>query len=324
MTELLDRSEAPQLGGSSAGGCDMNRRGDGILLELVDHLDAMVAYWDNTQTCVFANNAYLDWFGKTREQMIGIKLEQLLGPIYQRNLPYLMAAYAGQRQVFEREIPTPDGRLRYSLATYTPRIVEGRVEGIFVHVADVTPLKLMERELREAKVRAEELATHDFLTGTLNRVLLKDRIQQAMALSKRTRRFVAAISLDLDAFKLVNDTYGHGAGDQLLVTVANRLTSSVREFDSVTRMGGDEFFVLIPEVDSKAQVEAMAERLLQRVTSPVEIEGAALTPACCMGIALHPPLGVTPEGLIGSSDRALLEAKKLGPNRYLFATRPRR
>jgi PAS domain S-box-containing protein len=126
-----------------------------IVVSLVDHLDAMVAYWNRDEVCVFANAAYLDWFGKTREQMIGITLEGLLGPIYPKNLPYIRAAFAGQRQVFEREIPAPDGRIRHSLATYTPHVVEGTVHGIFVHVADVTPLKMLEQELRRSEERLE-------------------------------------------------------------------------------------------------------------------------------------------------------------------------
>jgi PAS domain S-box-containing protein len=111
----------------------------GIVLGLVNHLDAMVAYWDINQVCVFANSAYRDWFGKTQQEVIGLTLEELLGPLYPKNLPYIRGAYAGQRQVFEREIPTPDGRVRPSLATYTPHLVDGQVRGIFAHVADVTP-----------------------------------------------------------------------------------------------------------------------------------------------------------------------------------------
>jgi PAS domain S-box-containing protein len=118
----------------------------------VDHIDAMVAFWDKDQRCVFANNAYREWFGKTREEMLGTRLQDLLGPLYKKNLPYIAAAYAGRKQVFEREIPTPDGTsIRYSLATYTPYIVDGEVQGIFVHVADVTPLKKLEAELRASK-----------------------------------------------------------------------------------------------------------------------------------------------------------------------------
>lgn len=96
-----------------------------------DHISAMIAYWDNRQICRFANNAYLEWFGRTREEMVDrITMEELLGPIYSKNLPYILNALKGERQVFEREIPLPDGTgSRHSLATYTPDIADGYVRG---------------------------------------------------------------------------------------------------------------------------------------------------------------------------------------------------
>lgn len=126
-----------------------------IALELVEHLDAMVAYWDLDQVCRFANSAYLEWFGKTKEQMVGITLERLLGPLYPLNLPFLRAAYAGQVQVFEREIPAPDGRIRAGLATYRPHVVDGSVRGIIVHVVDVSHLKALEQQRRKSEERLE-------------------------------------------------------------------------------------------------------------------------------------------------------------------------
>lgn len=290
-----------------------------IVLTLVNHLDAMVAYWDVNQVCVFANDAYRHWFGKSGQEVRGTTLEGLLGPLYAKNLPFIRAAYGGQIQVFEREIPTPDGRTRHSLATYTPHVVKGKVQGIFVHVADVTSLKNLENELRTAKAAAEALATHDFLTGLPNRVLLEDRVEQAIALAKRSGRMVAGISLDLDDFKLVNDTYGHTAGDRLLVEVASRIRHSLREGDTVTRMGGDEFFLLLPETDSSAQVEGMAARVLGKVRGPFQIGEATIEPACSLGIALCSPPNVTPRLLIDRSDLALNQAKRLGKNRYAFA-----
>ncbi len=290
-----------------------------ILLEIIDHLDAMVAYWDTNKICVFANDAYHDWLGRTKQEMIGITMQELLGPMYPMNSPYIEAALAGKTQVFERDVPAPDGKIRHSLATYIPHIVDGRVRGMFVHVADVTPLKRLENELRAAKTEAERLATHDFLTGLPNRVLLVDRILQALALSHRTRHKTALISVDIDDFKQINDTYGHPAGDRFLIEIASRLTHLLRESDSVTRMGGDEFILLVPEIESNAQVETLAKRTLESLKAPFQLGRETLTCTCSVGIALYPQHGTSPEALIANSDRAAYLAKKLGKSRYAFA-----
>lgn len=290
-----------------------------IVLSLVDHLDAMVAYWDANQVCVFANNAYKDWFGRSREEIIGHTLKELLGPIYLENLPHIRAAYQGHKQVFEREFPAPDGSLRSALVTYTPDVRFGQVYGMFVHVADVTPLKQLERELMAAKARAENLATHDYLTGLPNRVLLLDRIGQAFALARRNRLMVALLTVDVDDFKEVNDKHGHGTGDRLLVEIAARLSSVLRESDSVTRMGGDEFLLLASEFESRDQVESLADHVLQQLSRPFESAGVTLSPTFSLGIALYPNDGTTAEALIASSDRALYAAKERGKSCFVFA-----
>lgn len=290
-----------------------------IVMQLVDHLDAMVAFWDIDQTCVFANNAYRHWFGKTRDQIVGRSLQELLGPLYPKNLPYIHAAYAGETQVFEREIPAPDGRIRCSLATYTPYVVDGTVRGIFVHVADVTRLKKLEDELREAKERAEVVATHDFLTGLPNRVLLLDRIAEAIARGKRNQRMAAVLTIDMDAFKQINDTYGHAEGDRLLIEIAGWLKAALRESDTLTRVGGDEFLLLASEMGSAAQAEALAARVLQSVRRPFTLSGGVVRPTFSVGISMYPAHGATPQALLASSDRALYVAKRLGKNRFAFA-----
>lgn len=294
--------------------------GGEIMLELVDHLDAMIACWDRQRRCIFANDAYRHWFGIRRTELIGMTMEQLLGPLYPKNLPFIDAAYRGEQQVFEREIITPDGEVRHSLATYTPRILDGTVEGIFVHVADVGPLKQLERQLRDAKVDAERAAQHDFLTGLPNRVLLKDRVNQALALSRRSGQKLALITADIDGFKNMNDSHGHSIGDQILVKVARRLRDALREADSVTRFGGDEFILLLPGVESLQQVEVMVNRVLEKVRAPVEIEGASLKPTCSFGIVVYEATpdrpDPEPEALIAQSDKALYRAKLNGRDRY--------
>ncbi|MBC8085983.1 MAG: PAS domain-containing protein [Phycisphaerae bacterium] len=129
-----------------------------IALAVVDHIPAMVAYWDAKETCRFANQAYRDWFGKSRAELLGTAMRDLLGPIYELNLPHIRGAIEGVTQVFERRIPRPDGSgARESLATYTPDIIDGVVRGFFVHVADTGPLKERERALEQAIAERDQL-----------------------------------------------------------------------------------------------------------------------------------------------------------------------
>ena len=117
-----------------------------------DHITAMLAYWDKDLVCRFANNAYLEWFGRTKEEMVDkIAMRDLLGPLFEKNLPHIKGALAGEIQIFEREIPLPNGTVKQSLATYTPHIENGMVQGFFVHVADVTNLKEAEKKVLRSK-----------------------------------------------------------------------------------------------------------------------------------------------------------------------------
>lgn len=140
-----------------------------IALAVVDHIPGMVAYWDASERCRFVNAAYRAWFGRTRPQLIGTTLKELLGPLYELNLPYIRAVLAGHQQVFERAIPDPvTGIPRDSLATYTPDLVDGEVVGFYVHVADATPIKERERELaRVVAERDKALAEVRTLRGLL-------------------------------------------------------------------------------------------------------------------------------------------------------------
>jgi len=139
-----------------------------IAFRVVNHISAMVAFWDRDQKCVFANDAYLEWFGRKPEEMAGITMQELLGPLYQKNLPYILRALNGEKQVFERQIPLPDGLVRESIATYTPEIVAGEVLGFSVHVADVTTLRDRERALETAlREKAEAQKEAQTLRGLL-------------------------------------------------------------------------------------------------------------------------------------------------------------
>jgi diguanylate cyclase (GGDEF)-like protein/PAS domain S-box-containing protein len=287
-----------------------------LLVELVDCLDAMVAYWDHEQRCRFANKAYEKWFGRGRQELLGISLRELLGPLYEMNRPHIEAAYRGEKQVFERAIPRLDGNgVRHSLATYLPRLVDGRVAGIFVHVADVEPLKRLEIELKIALDEAERLATHDFLTGLPNRRLLDDRMAEALLRARRSGEPVFALCIDVDRFKSINDVHGHAIGDKLLIEIAARLVSCVRDYDTVARLGGDEFFVLISGPSAGEAIEPLAQRIVEVARRPFEVDRAVLRPSISVGVAQFPRHGATKEELMLASDRALYAAKEAGGDR---------
>ena len=128
----------------------------------------MVAYWDNRQRCVFSNNAYREWFGRSPDEMIGMSMKELLGPLYEKNLPYILKALQGEKQVFERQIPLPSGGVRESIATYTPDLKDGVVLGFTAHVADVTVLREREAALALAiQQRDQALLEIQTLRGLL-------------------------------------------------------------------------------------------------------------------------------------------------------------
>ena len=173
-------------------------------------------------------------------------------------------------------------------------------------------------ERKQAEARIEFLAHHDALTGLPNRVLLRDRFEHALAMSERTRTRVAMLFLDLDNFKVVNDTLGHAAGDELLLDVVARLSRCTRESDTISRQGGDEFILLLNDIPDQETVERIASDILGRLAEPVEINGHVLNAAGSIGIAIYPDDGRDFDGLLQKADTAMYNAKGAGRNTYRF------
>lgn len=171
-------------------------------------------------------------------------------------------------------------------------------------------------ERRRSEEQLRYFARHDSLTKLVNRVVFQERLQQALETAGRTGRPVAVLCLDLDRFKLVNDTQGHAAGDQLLTEVSRRLQSAVRDTDTVARMGGDEFAVVQPMIDRTEDAENLAVRLLDLISQPYEIDGRTALIGVSIGIAFYPAHGMTAGKLLGSADTALYRAKSDGRGLY--------
>jgi diguanylate cyclase (GGDEF)-like protein len=195
--------------------------------------------------------------------------------------------------------------------TLVPRhAAEGEcVVGWYGLMYDVTRREQAVSELRDR-------AMHDALTGLANRLFLDDRLAHMVERAARTQTSAAVMVIDLDHFKEVNDTLGHGAGDQLLCQVAKRLEASVRSADTVARCGGDEFVVVIEGVKSLESAEAVAAKILAELALPFMIGAEAARIGGSIGVAVYPDAGRTAEELLRAADLAMYEAKTAGRNCY--------
>jgi diguanylate cyclase (GGDEF)-like protein/PAS domain S-box-containing protein len=173
---------------------------------------------------------------------------------------------------------------------------------------------------RQAETRAQHLADHDALTGLPNRRLLEDRLTQALAASQRNRKQTAVMFVDLDRFKNINDSLGHAAGDLVLKECAERLVRQLREVDTICRMGGDEFVVVLPEIKRAADAANVAAKILETVAQPFVVEERELHITPSVGISVFPDDGRDAESLIRNADAAMYHAKETGRANYQFFT----
>jgi len=175
------------------------------------------------------------------------------------------------------------------------------------------------RELQQSANRLQYQATHDPLTGLPNRHLFEERLTQSLTWAAENDQRVALLFLDLDGFKLINDTRGHDIGDLLLKAVGQRLTRCLRGSDTVARLGGDEFTVILPAIPSAAEAAKVAEKILHTITQPFTIGGHVIDVTSSIGVSLYPHSGSDVETLVKAADFAMYQAKGQGKNRYLIA-----
>jgi diguanylate cyclase (GGDEF)-like protein len=175
--------------------------------------------------------------------------------------------------------------------------------------------------LEQANAELQHQATHDALTKLPNRVLFIDRLNREIARAERDGLRFAVLALDLDRFKVINDTLGHGAGDQLLAEIARRLSNSIRAVDTVARTGGDEFLLLIADIREPADVAVIATKIVAALDKPISLSGTEVHASASVGISLYPADGSEPDSLVAHADEAMYFAKQSGRNGFQFFSR---
>ncbi len=180
-----------------------------------------------------------------------------------------------------------------------------------VMISDITAV-------REAQEQLSYLAYYDNLTNLPNRMLVMDRLKQALAKAIRESLLLGVLFIDIDNFKRVNDTFGHKAGDSMLCHIAQRMLTILRQSDTLGRLGGDEFVVIVTNADSQDAFARIAEKILECLSSPMIVGGMEIVPSCSIGISVYPDHSDHHDGLVQMADTAMYEAKSNGRNRFMF------
>lgn len=281
-----------------------------------DNVPAMTVSWDENLRCRFANKVFTEFFGLNLENILGKHVREVLGEeAYAQVKHHFEEVIKGHPVTYERARKLPNGETRHIEVKLLPQIGDqGKFLGCFAVTNDITEYKLTEE-------RIQRTAHHDLLTGLPNRLLFNDRLQQAISLAKRDSRQFALLYLDLDKFKPVNDTLGHAAGDELLQAVAARIRQQVRESDTVARVGGDEFTVILPDISKREEAEIVARKIIAAIFTPFQLGSPPqnVDIGTSIGIAVYPDDGRDADALVKAGDGAMYAAKQTG-NSFRFCS----
>ncbi|MGZ5000387.1 MAG: putative bifunctional diguanylate cyclase/phosphodiesterase [Methylomonas sp.] len=272
-----------------------------------------IFFADHEGIIIDANQAFLDMTGFSQEEVVGrqstIFDSDLHDPAFIANMWDAIKRDSYWRgEIWSRK---KNGEIFPELLSMTP--VYDNDENLLCYLGMLTDIT----ELKQHQQQMEHIAFHDPLTHLPNRQLLSDRLQRGLARAERTRESIAVACLDLDGFKEVNDNFGHGIGDALLIEVANRLLRCIRTGDTVARMGGDEFVILLCEITSQQHCETTLQRILIEMATPFSLGGDNIaTISGSIGYTLFPEDNTDADTLLRHADQAMYAAKQAGKNRF--------
>ena len=267
----------------------------------------------------------IEWLNEALSRFTGYTVEEIMGAD-----PEIFSSGQHERK-FWREMWSTILKGKHWRGDVINRTKDGQlytvsqsISPLYNDKGELTHFLAVQQDISEKKRLEEEihyLAYHDPLTQLPNRMLFRDRVQQAIAQAHRAQGKLALMFIDLDGFKAVNDMFGHNNGDSMLVQVAERMRLCVRAGDTVARLGGDEFTVLLREVKNRESLERVAQKLLSFAVQPYDLDcDQPVSVSFSIGISLYPEDGDNFDALLSHADQAMYEAKQGGKNRYVFST----
>jgi len=281
-------------------------------------------YKDQQGRYIGCNRAYEIFVGYTEAEMFGQTDIDIFGPeignaFRTRDLKMLAS---GETFTYDEWITYPDGRKVLLQTIKTPFYgANHEIRGVLGIGRDITDRWEAEQTIQQQSNSLKYQAYHDALTGLPNRVLLNDRLAQAISKAKRSKTNVAVLFIDLDRFKQINDSLGHHKGDEVLRHIASRLKKSLREGDTIARIGGDEFVVLMESLNRVQHATVMAKKIIHILQEPLVVENSELYVTSSIGISLYPQDGSDSQTLLKNSDAAMYKAKEEGRNTFQYYTK---
>jgi diguanylate cyclase (GGDEF)-like protein/PAS domain S-box-containing protein len=285
------------------------RRSEEGFRDLVENISEVIFTIDQYGRVTYVSPVVEQIVGYSPEEVVGRSIASFIHPDDMPPIERFQALLSGTLQPSEFRIFAKSGETRWVRTSSRPILDGDSVVGLRAVLVDITDRKQAENQVKY-------VAYHDALTGLPNRRLLADCLTKALAQRRRDHRPLAIMFLDLDHFKLVNDTVGHAMGDQMLQRVAERLTSIVREGDTVARLGGDEFTVLLPQVAGVKGACELARRILERSRKPLVLAGQEFHATTSIGIAMYPQDGEDADTLLRNADTAMYRAKDRGRDNF--------
>jgi diguanylate cyclase (GGDEF)-like protein/PAS domain S-box-containing protein len=281
---------------------------------LVQHASDLITVLDADATVVYQSPSIERVLGYVPEDIVGTRFDHLLDRDEKSRLLHLLAdgsAYAGSdTEVLDCSLRHRDGSLRQFEVLHTNLLQDEAVRGIVLNSRDVSERKAFEEQLAHQ-------AFHDPVTNLANRALFAERVRHAVARSRRESNGLAVIFMDLDDFKTINDSLGHAAGDQVLMEVAKRLATSIRSSDTAARFGGDEFAILLEDIENAQEAADTAERILESLTEPLSLDQKEIVIRSSLGISvIEGADAADAEELIRNADAAMYIAKRDGKGGY--------